>query len=46
MNEKAIKYLSTIETMIDELTTGNLSHKKAFLKGYVSRAKEYLTKHQ
>ena len=45
LHSKLIKYFSTIEDMADELTTGNVAHKKAAIKGFACRAKEYLIKH-
>ena len=35
----------TYENMADELTTGNVAHKKAAIKGFAGRAKEFLIKH-
>ena len=31
--------------MADDLTTGNVAHKKAAIKGVALRAKDYLIKH-
>ena len=45
LKDKLVKYFATIEEMADELTTGNVAHKKAAIKGFVSRAKEFLIKH-
>lgn len=40
-----IAKFTTIEEMADDLTTGNVAHKKAAIKGVVLRAKDYLIKH-
>ena len=46
LNDKKIaKYFSTIEDMAEELTTGNVAHKKAAINGFACRAREYLIKH-
>lgn len=45
LKNKLLKYFSTIEETADELTTGNVAHKKAAIKGFASRAKEFLIKH-
>ena len=45
LKDKLVKYFSTIENMADELTTGNVAHKKAAINGFASRAKEFLIKH-
>ena len=45
LKDKLVKYFTTIEEMADELTTGNVAHKKAAIKGFAGRAKEYLNKH-
>lgn len=45
LKDKLVKYFSTIEDMADELTTGNVAHKKAAIKGVARRAKEFLIKH-
>lgn len=45
LKDKLVKYFSTIENMADELTTGNVAHKKAAIKGFAGRAKEFLIKH-
>nr|DAG71290.1 MAG TPA: hypothetical protein [Caudoviricetes sp.] len=45
LKDKLVKYFSTIEDMADELTTGNVAHKKAAIKGFAGRAKEFLIKH-
>ena len=45
LKDKLIKYFSSIEEMADELTTGNVAHKKAAIKGFAGRAKEFLIKH-
>ena len=45
LKDKLVKYFTTIEDMADELTTGNVSHKKAAIKGFAGRAKEFLIKH-
>ena len=43
--DKLVKYFASIEEMADELTTGNVAHKKAAIKGFAGRAKEFLIKH-
>lgn len=45
LKDKLIKYFTSVEEMTDELTTGNVAHKKAAIKGFAGRAKEYLIKH-
>ena len=45
LRQKLMKYFSAIEEMADELTTGNVAHKKAAIKGFAGRAKEYLIKY-
>lgn len=45
LKDKLIKYFTTIEGMTDDLTTGNVAHKKVAIKGFALRAKEYLIKH-
>lgn len=45
LKDKLVKYFTAIEDMADELTTGNVAHKKADIKGFAGRAKEYLIKH-
>lgn len=45
LKDKLVKYFSTIEEMADELTAGNVAHKKAAIKGFAVRAKEFLIKH-
>ena len=45
LRDKLVKYFTTIEEMADELTTGNVAHKKAAIKGFAGRAKEFLIKH-
>ena len=45
LKDKLVKHFTTIENMTDELTTGNVAHKKAAIKGFASRAKEFLIKH-
>lgn len=45
LKDKLVKYFTTIENMAEELTTGNVAHKKAAIKGFASRAKEFLIKH-
>lgn len=44
LRSKLVKYFSTIEEMVDTLPP-NLTYHKICIKGYVSRAKEYLIKH-
>lgn len=45
LKDKLVKHFTTIENMADELTTGNVAHKKAAIKGFAGRAKEFLIKH-
>lgn len=45
LKDKLVKYFTTIENMTDELTTGNVAHKKVAIKGFAGRAKEFLIKH-
>lgn len=45
LKDKLVKYFASIEEMADELTTGNVAHKKAAIKGVAVRAKEFLIKH-
>lgn len=45
IKDKLLKYFFIIKDMADELTTGNVTHKKATIKGFAWRAKKYLTKH-
>lgn len=45
LRSKIEKYFTAIEDMVNELTTGNVAHKKAAIKGFAGRAKEYLIKH-
>ena len=45
IKDKLVKYFTTIENMAEELTTGNVAHKKAVIKGFAGRAKEFLIKH-
>lgn len=45
IKDKLVKYFTTIENMAEELTTGNVAHKKAAIKGVAVRAKEFLIKH-
>lgn len=45
LKDKLVKYFASIEEMADYLTTGNVAHKKAAIKGFAGRAKEFLIKH-
>ena len=45
LKDKLVKHFTTIENMADELTTGNVAHKKAAIKGFAGMAKEFLIKH-
>ena len=45
LKDKLVKNFSTIEEMAEDLTTGNVAHKKAAIKGFTGRAKEFLIKH-
>ena len=42
---KLIDKFTTIEEMADDLTTDNVAHKKAAIKGVALRTKDYLIKH-
>jgi hypothetical protein len=45
LRNKLIAKFTTIEEMADDLTTGNVTHKKTAIKGVALRAKDYLIKH-
>ena len=45
LRNKLIAKFTTIEEMADDLTTGNVAHKKTAIKGVALRAKDYLIKH-
>lgn len=45
LRNKLIAKFTTIEEMADDLTTDNVAHKKAAIKGVALRAKDYLIKH-
>lgn len=45
LKDKLVKYFASIEEMAEDLTTGNVAHKKAAIKGFAGRAKEFLIKH-
>ena len=45
LKDKLVKYFSAIEDMAEELTTGNVAHKKAAIKGFTLRAKEFILNH-
>lgn len=43
--EKAIRWFENISDECDKLTSGNVAHLKAQIKGMAIRSAEYLTKH-
>ena len=45
LKNKLVKYFGAIEEMANELTSGNVAHKKAAINGFAKRAKEFLIKH-
>ena len=45
LKDKLVKHFTTIKNMADELTAGNVAHKKAAIKVVAGRAKEFLIKH-
>lgn len=45
LRDKIIKWFNNIAEEADCLTTGNVAHKKAAIKGFAGRAKEFLIKH-
>lgn len=45
LRNKLIVKFTTIEEMADDLTTDNVAHKKAAIKGVALRAKDYLIKY-
>lgn len=45
LKDKLVKCFTTIGNMADELTTGNVAHKKDAINGFAGRAKEFLIKH-
>lgn len=42
LKDKLVKNFSIIEKMAEDLTTGNVAHKKAAIKGFTLRAKEFI----
>ena len=45
-NEKAIRWFENIADECDKLTSGNVAHLKAQIKGMAIRSSEYLTNHR
>ena len=45
LRDKIIKWLNDIADRVDQLTTGNVAHNKAYINGVARRAAEYVTKH-
>lgn len=43
--DKLVSWLNDIADRADHLTTGNVSHNKAYISGKARRAAEYLQKH-
>ena len=42
LRDKIIKWLNNIAKEADALTTGNVSHKKAMIKGMASRSADFV----
>lgn len=45
LRDKIIKWFNNIAEEADVLTTGNVSHKKAMIKGMASRSSEFVEKY-
>ena len=45
LRDKLVSWLSDIACSADHLTSGNVSHNKAYISGAARRAAEYLQKH-
>lgn len=45
LRDKIIKWFNNIAEEANSLTTGNVSHKKAMIKGMSERAAEFVEKH-
>ena len=45
LRDKIIKWFNNIAEEADALTTGNVSHKKAMIKGMAARSAEFVEKH-
>lgn len=45
LRDKLISWLNNIADEAEQLTSGNVAHKKAYIKGTASRAAEYIEKH-
>ena len=45
LREKIIKWFNNIAEEADILTTGNVSHKKAMIKGMAARSAEFVERH-
>lgn len=45
LRENIIKWFNNIAEEADRLTTGNVSHKKAMIKGMAARSAEFVEKH-
>lgn len=45
LREKIIKWFNNIAEEADTITTGNVSHKKAMIKGMAARSAEFVEKY-
>ena len=45
LREKIIKWFNNIAEEADTLTTGNVSHKKAMIKGMAARSAEFVERY-
>lgn len=45
LRDKIIKWFNNISEEADVLTTGNVSHKKAIIKGMAARSAEFVEKY-
>ena len=45
LREKIIKWFNNIAEEADTLTTGNVSHKKAMIKGMAARSAEFVKRY-
>ena len=45
LREKIIKWFNNITEEADTLTTGNVSHKKAMIKGMAARSAEFVERY-
>ena len=46
LREKIIKWFNNIAEEADTLTTGNVSHKKAMIKGMAARSAEFVERYR